>query len=302
MSLDQRVAELIPEFGTNGKDVVTIRQLLLHEGGFPQAPLNPVVETTREQRLARFSTWRLNWEPGTRFEYHPTSAHWVLAELIERLSGEDYRDFIHAHVLDALGLGRFRLGVRPEDQDDINELKACGEPPTDAELEALLGPGINLQTLQGEVTEAALVGFNDAGLRAAGVPGGGGIATAADVALFYQALLHNPGEMWDPAILASGTREVHGSHPDPIWKVSSHRALGTVIAGDQPGATIRGFGHTLSPQAFGHAGAGGQIALADPDTGISFCYLTNGLDANMIRQGRRSSSINSCLGNLVPVN
>ena len=138
VSLDQRVADVIPEFGTNGKDVVTIRQLLLHESGFPHAPLDLVKDTSRQQRLERFARWRLNWEPGTRFEYHPTSAHWVMAELIERLSGIDYLTFIRQRVLDPLGLTRLRLGVPPDEQGDINDLVACGEPPTSEELEAVV--------------------------------------------------------------------------------------------------------------------------------------------------------------------
>ncbi|MGO8877726.1 MAG: serine hydrolase domain-containing protein [Acidimicrobiales bacterium] len=297
--LDQRVAELIPEFGTNGKEAVTIRQLLLHEGGFPQAPLNLETDVTRQQRLARFASWRLNWEPGTRFEYHPTSAHWVMAELIERLGGMDFRRFVYERVLDPLGLRRLRLGVPPGEQDDINDLEVRGEPPSNAELEAVLGiPGITLEALQGEVTEAALVAFNRPELRAMGVPGGGGISTAADLALYYQALLHNPAGMWDPAVLAAGTREVHGVLPDPVYRVSSNRALGTVIAGEGQGAAMRGFGHTVSPRTFGHGGAGGQIAFADPDTDVSFCYLTNGLDANMLRQARRTAGIASAVGPL----
>jgi len=299
VQLDQRVAELIPEFATFGKDVVTVRQLLLHEGGFPQAPLNLERDVTREQRLARFASWRLNWEPGTRFEYHPTSAHWVIAELIERLSGTDYRQFVHDRVLDPLGLSRLRLGVAPDEQGDINDLESRGEPPTNEELEAVLGiPGVTLETLQGEVTDAALVAFNRPELRSMGVPGGGGIATAADLALYYQALLHNPGGMWDPAWLAAGTREVHGTLPDPVYHVSSNRALGTVIAGEGMDAAMRGFGRTVSPRTFGHAGAGGQLAFADPDVDVSFCYLTNGLDANMLRVGRRSAGIASAVGPL----
>lgn len=299
VSLDQTVAELVPEFATNGKDVITIRQLLLHEGGFPAAPLNFVVETSREARLARFATWRLNWEPGTRFEYHPLSAHWVIAELIERLSGTDYREFIRTELLEPLGLHRFALGVAPADQGDINTLYAVGEPPTAAEVEAMFGPGLTLEMVQGEVTEAALLGFNDPIVRSIGAPGGGGISNAADVALYYQALLHNPGGLWDPAVLASGTREVHGSLPDPISHVPSNRALGTVIAGEGREAVLRGFGHTVSPRAFGHAGAGGQLAFADPDTDLSFCYLTNGLDASPLREARRSSAIASRAGVLL---
>jgi CubicO group peptidase (beta-lactamase class C family) len=299
VSLDERVAELIPEFGTNGKDVITVRQLLLHEGGFPHAPLNLETDRTREQRLARFSSWRLNWEPGTRFEYHATSAHWVIAELIERLSGVEYRTFVHERVLDRLGLTRLRLGAAAADQQDVNDLAVCGEPASQQELEAVLGiPGITLADLQGEVTEEALLFFNRPDVRELGVPGGGGISTAAELALYYQALLHNPGTMWDPAVLAAGTREVHGTLPDRWYGVSSHRALGTVIAGEGRDAAIRGFGRTLSPRSFGHGGAGGQIAFADPDSDVSFSFLTNGLDADVLRQGRRTASIASYVGRL----
>jgi CubicO group peptidase (beta-lactamase class C family) len=301
VGLDQRVAELIPEFGSNGKDVITVRQLLLHEGGFPLAPLNLMTDRTREARLARFATWRLNWEPGTRFEYHALSAHWVIAELIERLSGMDFRVFIAERVLAPLGLKRFELGVDPERQGDINDLEVRGEPPTSEELEEVYGvPGLTLEMLQGEVTEAALVGFNLPEIRALGVPGGGGISTAADLAMYYQALLHNPGGLWDPAVLAAGSREVHGSLPDPLTHVPSNRALGLVIAGEGRDAAMRGFGFTMSPRSFGHAGAGGQIAFADPDSDISFCYLTNGLDANPLRQARRTVSIANRVGRLEP--
>ena len=39
--------------------------------------------------------------------------------------------------------------------------------------------------------------------------------------------------------------------------------------------------------------AGGQLAWVDPETGLSFCYLTNGLDANLLRQWRRDTSLSS---------
>src|SRR5205823_9667705 len=104
LRLDERVAEIVPEFGTNGKEIVTVEQVLLHVGGFPQAPLGPGRWETREGRLAAFGEWRLFWEPGSRFEYHPTSAHWVLAEIIERRTGVEFREYIRRRIIEPTGL------------------------------------------------------------------------------------------------------------------------------------------------------------------------------------------------------
>src|SRR4029077_10045255 len=100
-----------------------------------------------------------NWEPGTRFEYHATSAHWVLAELIERMSGTDFRDFVRTRVIEPLGLSGLQLGVPPGEQGDINALVATGAPATPDELEAVLGIRALPMT---EVTTDALLDFNRA--------------------------------------------------------------------------------------------------------------------------------------------
>jgi CubicO group peptidase (beta-lactamase class C family) len=290
LDIERRVVEYIPEFGTNGKDVVTVEQVMLHTSGFPRAPLGPPAWADRDRRLEAFARWRLNWEPGTAHEYHPTSAHWVLAELIERIGGRDYRDFLHERVTGALGLPRV-LGIPPDDQDGIAELSLCGEPASPDELEAVLGVRELPVT---EVTDEALLSFNRPEVRAVGVPGGGGVATAATVALFYQALLHNPGRLWDPDVLADATGHVRNTFPDQLaLGAPANRALGVVVAGDDGNANRRGFGHTQSPRTFGHNGAGGQLAWADPESGLSFCYLTNGRDLNPIREGRRSIGISS---------
>ena len=105
----QKVADLIPEFGTNGKDVVTVDQVLQHTSGFPRAPMGPEVWGERQRRVERFSEWRLNWEPGTKYQYHPTAAHWVLAEIIERVTGQDFRDVVQARVTDPAGLPLTRV-------------------------------------------------------------------------------------------------------------------------------------------------------------------------------------------------
>jgi CubicO group peptidase (beta-lactamase class C family) len=148
-----------------------------------------------------------------------------------------------------------------------------------------------------EVTEEAILGFNRPNVREAGVPGGGGIMTAGDLALFYQGLLHNRGTNGAPIIkpeaLKEGLRVRSGDYKDPIFGYKVNRALGVVVAGDDGLANYRGFGKTNSPLAFGHGGAGGQIGWADPTTGISLGYCTNGFDRNDMRQGRRGVGISS---------
>jgi CubicO group peptidase (beta-lactamase class C family) len=217
----------------------------------------------------------------------------VLAELIERLDGEDYRVAIRRRVLDPLGLERLQLGVPPEDQDDIAPVVHVSEPPTPEEIQAVLGvPTFDV----GEVTEAALAGFNVPDVLAVGVPGGGAVSDAADVARFYQALLHNPGGLWDAKWLDEGTAHVRNTFADPLMGVPANRTIGLVVAGDDGRAAYRGLGRTVGPRAFGHNGAGGQEAWADPDSGLSFVYLTNGHDRHLLRQARRGVALSSLAG------
>jgi CubicO group peptidase (beta-lactamase class C family) len=293
LDISARVLDYVPAFG-EGEDErkreVTVEQVMLHTSGFPRAPLGAPAWWTREGRLARFAAWKLNWAPGTRFEYHPTSAHWVLAEIIEVISGQDYRKTIRDEVLDPLGLPRLQVGVPRDQQGDINDLQQRGEPATPDEIERVFGVR---ELPVSEVTDEALMGFNNAETRELGMPGGGGISDAASLALFYQGLLHNPGELWDPAVLEDAKTNVRNTFPAPLTGESAERTLGLVTAGHDGKSNYRGMGKTVSGGAFGHNGAAGQIAWADPASGLSFVYLTNGIDKHTIRQGRRGVALSS---------
>lgn len=285
LKIQERVADIVPEFASNGKDEITVEQVLLHISGFPLAPYHPDNWGSREKRLQAFSQWRLNWEPGTRFEYHATSAHWVLAEILERRTGMDFRDYIRQRILDPLGLDDFYVGLPRELNHRVADVAYIGpqEPP----------PGG-----YGEVTPEAILNFNRPDVRAAGVPGGGGIATAAGLALFYQALVNggagaNGARIVKPETIEWATRVRTGdNHRDPVLGHTVNRALSVVVAGDDGDAHQRGFGRTTSPRALGHGGAGGQIAWADPATGISLGYCTSGFN-DWLTQGRRITAISS---------
>jgi CubicO group peptidase (beta-lactamase class C family) len=284
ISLDTRVADVIPEFATNGKDVVTVEQVMLHTSGFPYAPLGPNDWGTRESRCEAFGRWRLTWEPGTRFEYHATSAHWVLVELLARVTGRDFREHLRTEVLDPLGLADFELGVASERATEVLRPHGCNEPTPPDELEAALGVR-DLGPTSIPTPELELMG-HDATLPI-GVPGGGGVSSAVDVVRFYQALL--TGGPWRESTRRSLTAEVRNSFPDALG-VPANRTLGLVVRGDDAKSFMR-FGRTCSPATFGHSGAGGQIAWADPATGISFCYLTDGLDEHVLRQWKRGAAL-----------
>ena len=284
LAAETRVVDLVPEFGSNGKEAVTLEHLLTHTAGIARAPLRPAEGATREARLRRFAQWRLDWPPGTQTEYSTVSHHWVVAELIERATGSNYREYVNNRVLDALGLARLRLGVPLDEQDDVVEISL---------LEAAAPPAIELP-LASEHGYTLL--YNDPAVRAAGVPGAGAIGGAADVALLYQALLHNPDRLFDPAVLADGTSHIRNTLIDPWIRVPANRTLGLGVAGDDGNAMLRQFGRTIGPRAFGASGIGGQIAWADPDTGLSFCYLTNGVEADPIVSFTRADALSTLAG------
>lgn len=292
LSEDERVADIIPEFASHGKEVVTVQHLLTHTAGFPHAPFGPLQWQSKTQTLARFAQWRLNWAPGSRFEYHPSASLWVIAEIMERRSGMAYAEFIRTRMLDPLGLHDLFVGLPERENRRALPVEHCGSPMTPQDGKAA---GI-VSFPETEVTEDALLAFNRPDVRALGMPGAGGFTTAHDLALFYQALLHGGlggRTLWTGETVRDACEIRTGSLADPMFDIAANRGLGVIVSGDES-RTLRGFGAANSPLAFGHNGAGCQLAWADPATGLSFAYLTPGHDRNIAHQWQRSKA----LGNL----
>jgi len=292
LDVDERVADIVPEFGSHGKDAIRVEQLFMHTAGFPRAPFHPAEFLDREKRLARFASWRLNWEPGSRYEYHASSSMYVIAEILERRSGLAYGDFVRRRIAEPLGLRDLWCGLPDAEQPRMADLVNVGEDMSDTQYTERGFPKLPAT----EVTEEAIESFNRPEVRRAGIPGGGGTTTAADLALFYQALLGDlagdgPG-IWQPETLRMALRVRSGDLTDPVFRKPVNRGLGVFVAGDEQ-RPYRGFGHTNSPEAFGHGGAGGQIGWGDPATGLSLGYCTNGHDRNPLRLGRRIVGISS---------
>ena len=254
LDIRERVAEVVPEFSGAQKDAITVEQVMLHIGGFPYAPMHPRLWETRSGRLERIKGWRLNWEPGTRFEYHPTSAHWVLAEIISAKTGEDFRDYVHSRLLDRMRLKDVYVGLPDEQHQRAADVVYVEKPAA---------PEGGWQ----EVNPDTVLHFNLPSQRRAGCPGGGAFATAGDLALFYQVLVNggatvDGAQVLKPETIALGTtvRTDSERHRDALNDIPVNRGLTVVVAGDDGNAHLRGFGSGTSGQAFGHSGAGGHLS------------------------------------------
>jgi CubicO group peptidase (beta-lactamase class C family) len=252
-----RVAEHLPGFDAHGKADVTIVQLLSHRGGFPNADVPK--EAWDDHELLRRSVcgFTLEWTPGSRLHYHSRAAHWTAAALIEAVTKTDYRAFIREHVIAPLGLGEDLFVGVPDAQHertvDMHEPSADGTRPVKR------------------------VDENNADFRRAGTPGGGGYGTARAVAAFYQMMLGGGRlhgvRLLSPRTIQYVTRNVTGDMVDGYMGMPMHRGLGPHVRGTTD--NIRGLGALASPRTFGHGGVGSSYGWADPDSGVSFAYLTN---------------------------
>lgn len=289
IALETRVADLWPEFAGGGKGAVTLEQLLVHTAGFPSAMISAEAIGSREARAAEIEQWPLEFEPGSQYQYHPFSAGWVLAELVTRITGMPHGQALREQILEPLGITRLELGVPADRIGDVRPVDYIREAPFDPFEAVATGQGTPPPRVEeGEAFD--IRGFaNDPVVIGAGAPGGGAISDAASVAQFYQALLHNPAGLWSSEILADATGNIRNSHPDGLaLGAPANRTIGLIVAGEghrritlpEYGVDLimHPFAPTVSSQTFGHGGGGGQIALADPITGVSFSFLSNVID------------------------
>ncbi len=292
IDLDAPVSSLLTRFVGGGKDAITVSQVLLHAGGFPHAPMGPRTFSDRPARLARYAGWRTTWEPGSRYEYHASSGHWVLADLIQEVTGRHHADVVTERVMEPAGLSRW-LAIDEGDQHDVVDVVSVGRPPDPAVYREKFG--IDLPA--SEVTDEALLAFNDPAVRAAGHPGGGGIASAADLALWYQAILHDDGQILRPDVKTDALTTVRQTHRDWL-DCPAERTHAFTLGGNDGLTVLRGFGHTTGPRTFGHGGAKGQRGWADPDTGLSLGFVTHGLDLDELVHAHRGAAISTKAGEL----
>jgi CubicO group peptidase (beta-lactamase class C family) len=213
----------------------------------------------RSDRLAAFGRWRLDWEPGSQFQFHLTSAAWVIAELVERRTGTTFAEYLRTAIVEPLGLS-FILPLPVEQFETVLAPPIATDRISDDQQVDPWGPWYlaNPEVLAG------------------GEPSHSIVASAADVAQLFQALFHSG--LWDPATVADAIRIRRSQAPpgEQIYGGSDEVAnvgLFCMVSGTNGGSYTP---RTGSPDTFGHTGAPCQLGFMDPQTGTSFAYLTNG--------------------------
>ena len=228
--LDEPVAHYIPDFGMNGKDAVTVRQLLTHYSGLrPDIDLNPYwVGRDTAFRLAHEE--KLQTPQGSLFIYSDTNFI-VLGELVQRLSGMSLDKYAIVHIFQPLGMKHTRFLPPPEWKGKIAETFA----PTEQ------------QFLRGVVHDPRAD-------RMGGVAGHAGVfSTAGDLALYAQALISRK-QILDGDIIEKMTT------PQQPPNAIEVRGLGWDI--DSSFSINRGA--LLPVGSFGHTGFTGTSMWIDP--------------------------------------
>ena len=276
LDYDTPVASYWPEFGVEGKENVTVGELMSHQAGLiyaePPLPIEeilavtPVVEALGSQRPV--------WELGTAHGYHALTYGWLAGELVRRIDGRTLGTFFADEVAAPLGLD-FWIGL-PEDQEwRVAVLRGAPRPEGD-ELELMkqiAGPGTNggrALYMDGALSTPidGQAPFNTRQVRATEMPAANGITNAASVARLYAATI---GEIDGVRLLSQATvdtvREERVFGPDACLVLPTRFGYGFMLHCDE--LVLSGDG------AFGHYGAGGSLGFADPERELAFGYVMN---------------------------
>jgi CubicO group peptidase (beta-lactamase class C family) len=295
-----------PEFAQQGKDRITVRQLLAHQAGLFafDEPVDRSVVADLDRLAAVLARQKPAWEPGTRQAYHAISLGFYQGELMRRIDPQhrSLGQFFQDEIATPLGL-EFYIRL-PESIPD-SRLATLEDPSA---IEMLLGfpLSVTLGALNHRsIVYRALIANPGAGLphdaehvytRDLEVPSGGGVGTARAIAKAYGVFANGGRELGlrqeTLALLAApAVAGTHGFY-DEFMEADAQFSLGFMKSNP-----AWSFG---SAQAYGSPGAGGSLGYADPTTGIGYAYVTNRKSTH-IEGDPRDIALRKALNAIVPV-
>lgn len=284
IGLQRTVAEVWPDFAQGGKSDITFAQLLSHQAGL--SALDERVDVVDYAAVIRALERQAPiWPPGTAHGYHARTFGFLLDELVRRLAGQPLGQYWRQQFAEPLALDLW-IGL-PESEHHrvatIYAAKAGHTPPAPAQFYRDLATAGTLvrQTFTSPAGLHAVSGMNSAEARARSLVSFGGIGNAASLAKFY-AMLANGGELENRRFFRAETiaqmTTALASGLDRVFQIPTAFSAGFMQ--DAPGTSRLIFGR--SPLAFGHPGAGGSHALADPAHGVSFAYVMNQMEQTLL--------------------
>jgi CubicO group peptidase (beta-lactamase class C family) len=287
---DDKVTTHWPEFAAHGKGDATVAQLLSHQCGL----IAPDVAVTLADALdwktitSMLADTKPDWPIGTGHGYHAVTFGFLAGELIRRTDGRSPGQFLADEIAGPLDVELW-IGLPEEQEPRVSPIigrplnEDNPDPAIKAMLEMFIGPG----TRGGRALflNDALRGddgvFNRRDVHAAEVPAANGIGTAAALAKVYAATL---GPVDGVQLLTEEVRDcaratiTPAGEPDLCLIMPTTFGMGFMTHG--------GFTPYSGPGSYGHSGAGGSNAFAQPERDLAVGYVMNKMAANLAADAR----------------
>ena len=291
VDISRPVAEFWPEFAQSGKEKITLAQLLSHQAGL--CALDQRVDILDYNAVIRaLEGQKPLWPPGTAHGYHARTFGFLLDELVRRIAGKTLSEYWRKVFAEPLKLDLW-IGL-PEAQNRrvatvyaAKTPKAFGAEPTNRQSGSdfyldLVTPGtVARKTFTSPYGLQSVSGMNTPAVRAQPIVSFGAIGSASALAKFYS-MLANGGKLdgqtffSEETIAWMTTTLVDGM--DHVFQIPTAFSAGFMK--DPRNSTRRMFG--TFPNAFGHPGAGGANAFADPENRLAFAYVMNQMEQQVL--------------------
>lgn len=279
------VAKYWPEFAANGKGAITVAQAMSHQSGLHAAPPNDVC-LDWDRAIDFIAQGKPAWEPGTATGYHAITYAWVVGGIVQGASGRHIKDVIQEEIAKPLGIeGQMYVGIPDGIEDKLAWLQNPAPPTAE---QAAASPMANLpedHDFFKAMPRTGGLNFNDMEVRKACIPSANGHFTARGLAKMYAALA-NGGEVGGVRLVSperiAKMSAVQVDTPDRVIFMPIRKSIGFFNGGKtmgQHGAT------GPRESAFGHPGAGGSIAFADPEVGLSIAVTINKMMSTLQAEG-----------------
>jgi CubicO group peptidase (beta-lactamase class C family) len=283
LDINQRVAEFWPEFAQAGKERVTLAQLLSHQAGL--CALDRRVDVLDYGAVIQaLEAQRPLWPPGTAHGYHARTFGFLLDELVRRIAGKTLSDYWQEVFARPLNLDLW-IGLPGKENPRVATIYAAksGKPPEPKQFYIdLATPGtLARKAFTSPHGLPVVSAMNNPTIRAQPIVSFGGIGSAASLAKFYS-MLANGGKcdgqtfFSERTIAWMTTTRVDGL--DRVFQIPTAFSAGFMK--DSQNAARRIFGP--SRNAFGHPGAGGSHAFVDPANKLSFAYVMNRMEQEVL--------------------